>query len=110
MSQNKNLVMLLIFLSVAFLAFAEVPAFLTYQGKLVDGGQPVNGGRAIGFRLYVDTSDDGLDGSDPMAWEQAPADLTVNQGIFSTELEFTGGFSAPYTDIQDVFGAGHDLY
>jgi len=112
MSQNKNLVMLLVFLAAAFLAFAEVPTSLTYQGKLVEGGQPVDGTRAIGFRLYVDTGDDGFTGSpgDDLAWEQAPTTVSVNHGIFSWELAFTGGFTGTYLEIQDIFGAGHDLY
>lgn len=57
------------------------PLTLTYQGSLTDlGGQPVQGVRALAFRLY-----DQAQGGEPL-WEERHADVGVDEGYFSVTL------------------------
>ncbi len=89
-----------------------VPKTLNYQGKLYEGGGPVSGTRAVGYRLYKDVNANHLwDGAatDSLVWEQIPADVTVNDGLFTDTLDFSTGYATGY-DFESVFGGGADLF
>ena len=94
-------------LCVSFL-FA-VPRLVNYQGKLFEGGGPVSGTRAVGYRVYVDVDDDGWEATDDVGWEQAPADVSVSDGLFTDVLDFSTGYQGGY-DFSSLFGGGHALY
>jgi len=117
--QNKIFLFLLI-LSFIFLSFADVPMTVNYQGKLFDSGTggPIDGTKAIGYRLYKDIDNDHIwdDPGDSLVWEQIPANETVDNGLFNDTLDFSTGYmdysgeSGPTYDFASVFGGGKDLF
>jgi hypothetical protein len=62
---------------------AEVPLKFTYQGNLRQAGAPVNGNRAMVFRLYASSS------AAPGAqlWTSPSYSVTVSTGVFRVTLE-----------------------
>jgi len=77
-----------VFITLAFItllgvsAGAQTTAF-TYQGKLSDLGTAANGQYQITFKLYDAANDGGQIGS-----TIADVNVTVTQGIFTTQLDF----------------------
>ena len=101
--QNKIFLFLFI-LTFIFLSFSDVPMTVNYQGKLFDSGTggPIDGTRAIGYKIYDDTDDDGWEDTDPVVWSKTPANVSISDGLFSDELDFTGSIS--------IFNTTHNLY
>ncbi|MEJ2305246.1 MAG: hypothetical protein P8Y14_27305 [Anaerolineales bacterium] len=63
-----------------------VGSAITYQGSLVDGENPANGNYDFQFQLY-----DASTGGDQIGTTVIKDNLTVSDGIFSTELDFGSG-------------------
>lgn len=57
----------------------------TYQGELVQAGQPVHGTRAMSFRLFDEEV-----GGTPLGPAFTVAAMKIDHGIFSTTLDFGG--------------------
>jgi hypothetical protein len=90
--KRRNLIALTIFLVCVNTALAQTTAF-TYQGKLIDAGNPPNGNYDMQFKLF-DTSTVGT------GVQQGPTitnpSVSVAVGIFSVQLDFgAGAFSGP---------------
>jgi len=69
-------------------SFAQGTAF-TYQGRLNDGGNPANGRYDLRFILY--TADPGGSQAGPILTNSS---TTVNNGLFTTSLDFGSGIFA----------------
>ncbi len=65
---------------IVYPAFAQTSAF-TYQGKLIDGGNPANGNYDLQFALF-----DG--GGSQIGSPLTRANTTVSAGIFTVQLDF----------------------
>jgi microcystin-dependent protein len=77
--------------TVAVLASAEVPGTITYAGRLLDQGVPVNRTVSATFTLYPSSQ-----GGTPL-WSQTFPQLPVNQGDFEVTLGTDPG--APLDDL-----------
>lgn len=76
--------------------YEAVPGLMNVQGRLTDAdGNPVNGVRAMIFRIYRD---------DVLQWEES-RDVTVREGLFSLEL----GQVVPIPAIIFATGTRHEL-
>ena len=62
---------------------AQSPTAITYQGRLLDGGQPANGYYDLRFSLHADAALGG-----PVANVIAKPPLAVSNGVFTTTLDF----------------------
>ncbi len=69
-------------------AAGEAPAQVTYQGRLDDAGQPVNGARPMEFRLFNFASSGAA-----IATTSFPA-VAVADGLFTVELPWTAAFNS----------------
>jgi len=69
---------------------------MSYQGKLLQSGSPVNGTKAMTFRLYKLAA-----GGSPI-WEEGPKSVAVNDGLFSTVLGDTNPMTLGV--IDDCYG------
>jgi len=56
---------------------------LTYQGQLLDNGQPFTGTADLNFQLY-----DAMEGGSPVGSPEMLADWPVKGGLFQAELDF----------------------
>ncbi|MBN2543911.1 hypothetical protein JXI42_13720, partial [bacterium] len=80
----------LIFLSLLLFTlplYADGPEKINYQGKLLDGENPVDGdaAAAVGYKLFtVSTGGTSI-------WEQVPANADFTDGLFSDVLDFSTG-------------------
>lgn len=97
--QAVKAVMLIVTISAATFLFAQAPNLLNYQGKLTEGGNPVNGTRDITFAIYpTQTGGTAL-------WTEQWASVPVTSGVFSAVLGKST--SAPNPIPSSVFaGAG----
>ncbi|EFO81370.1 hypothetical protein OSCT_0769 [Oscillochloris trichoides DG-6] len=69
-----------------------LPTAFTYQGQLMDAGQPADGSYDLTFRLY-----DALSGGTQIGNAVAISGVAVSQGIFTVQLDFG---SAAFTDAR----------
>jgi hypothetical protein len=78
----------------------------TYQGRLTDGGSPVNGEYDLRFRLY-----DVSTGGSPVG-AVTKMDVTVTEGLFTVELDFGAVFdgTALWLDIGVRPGSSSGAY
>ena len=87
-------------LSLAFgtTAFAEVPALINYQGRLVDGvGNPVTGSKEFKLDIY-DSQTEGT-----LIYQETLADITLDEdGAYS--FQFGAGVSR--TETSEIIAAG----
>jgi len=67
-------------------AAAAVGTGFTYQGRLENNGSPVNGTCDLQFALY-----DAASGGSQVGATITKNNVTVNDGLFTTELDFGGG-------------------
>ncbi len=74
----------LFFLFVPAVLFADVPAEITYQGRLREYGQPVNGTRTMCFRIFDAPA------AGNQAWSSADVPIAVSSGVFSCILTPSG--------------------
>ncbi|EFO81371.1 hypothetical protein OSCT_0770 [Oscillochloris trichoides DG-6] len=74
-----------------------LPTAFTYQGQLMDAGQPADGSYDLTFRLY-----DALSGGTQIGNAVALSGVAVSQGIFTVQLDFgSGAFTdARFLEIQ----------
>ncbi|WP_238613466.1 hypothetical protein [Candidatus Oscillochloris fontis] len=74
-----------------------LPSAFTYQGQLLDAGQPTDGSYDLTFRLY-----DALSDGKQIGGAVALTGVAVSQGIFTVQLDFgPGAFTdARYLEIQ----------
>lgn len=79
-----NAATILILILAATLA-AQTTAF-SYQGKLSDAGNPANGTYQMEFRLF-----DAITGGNQIGVAVSISSVTVNQGVFDTQLDFGAG-------------------
>jgi hypothetical protein len=79
------LVPLLILISVHIALGQQTTAF-TYQGRLIDGGTPANGNYDFQFGLW-----DSLSGVTQIGSTQTVATVSVSNGSFSVQLDFSAG-------------------
>jgi len=77
-AMRKMFFVLLLFIAAG--AYADVPKEVTYQGRLREYGQPVNGTRTMDFRIYSSASGPGL------VWESGNVSVDVTTGTFSFGL------------------------
>ncbi len=76
----------------------DAPITLTYQGSLSDaGGQPINGVRAITFRLYEQR-----EGGDAL-WTEVHGEADVVDGVFTSVLGFRTVFDAGVMGAEALF-------
>ncbi len=80
------------FLAAAFLlSAADAPDGINYQGKLFEGGGPVDGEtRDFRFRLFTDVNGDGDfdDPNDTLSWTDGDTSgVEINGGLFSVVLD-----------------------
>ncbi|NPV08253.1 MAG: hypothetical protein HPY83_09880 [Anaerolineae bacterium] len=77
-------------------AQAPVPVAFTYQGHLLDGGSPANGGYDFEFRLF-DASTGGSEWMTSVTVE----DVAVSNGVFTSILDFgSNPFTGPLVWLQ----------
>src|SRR5262245_9138010 len=74
--------------------FGQTTAF-TYQGKLTDQGNAANGQYQVEFKLF-----DSVSGGSQIGSTISDVDITVTQGIFTTQLDFG---SAAFAAGQNLF-------
>lgn len=77
-----------------------VPAYVNYQGRLVDNGFPVTGLKSVTFRIY-----DSLTGPTNQVPLQiiGPQTVSVNQGLFSTTVSMsTAALAGPLQKFLEV--------
>ena len=75
----------------------EVPRILSYQGQLLDNGQPLEGAGDVTFRLHTSPSG----GSSLNGWEETK-EVTFNDGVFSVVLgDVSEGGSPLPEDLVD---------
>jgi hypothetical protein len=98
----KNLSTLIVLLSLLFAvgsvsaaALEPMVSTFTYQGSLMDGGQPANGSYDFEFRLYDAPSAGVQVGS---IFPQG--DVTVQDGLFTVELDFADVFDGTALYLQ----------
>lgn len=60
---------------------AVITPVMSYQGRLVESGTPVNGNRSMTFRLYNAAPSGGT-----LVWQEGPKTITVSNGLFYTAL------------------------
>ncbi|EFO81369.1 hypothetical protein OSCT_0768 [Oscillochloris trichoides DG-6] len=74
-----------------------LPTAFTYQGQLMDAGQPANGSYDLTFRLY-----DAVSAGTQIGSAVALSGVAVSQGIFTVQLDFgSGAFTdARFLEIQ----------
>ncbi|MBN2542984.1 hypothetical protein JXI42_08990 [bacterium] len=94
---NRSFYIRLICLCIILCSFsiirAEGPQRLNYQGKLLQNGSAVDGSKAVGYKIFKGSS---------TAWQQAPHDVAVSNGLFSDELNLSTGFIGG-NDIKTLF-------
>jgi hypothetical protein len=71
------LILLAVLLAVSAL-FADVPRTISYQGRLIDNGVPVNGLKSVRFKIY--------DRSGNSIWNSGSVNVTFTDGLFTVEL------------------------
>ena len=107
---RNGLFLFLIIFCIFGASFADVPMAVNYQGKLFDSsGGPIDGTKALGYKVYDDTNDNGWEATDPVGWQQTPADVSISYGLFSDELDFSTGYQGSYT-FNSLFNSGHKLF
>ena len=79
-------------------ALAQVGSAFTYQGQLVQSGEPANGSYDFQFLLYSQES-----GGTPWVGNTQERTLVVTDGIFTTELDFP---AEPFTGANRWLGDG----
>ncbi|HDN79540.1 MAG TPA: hypothetical protein ENG33_03610, partial [Chloroflexi bacterium] len=72
-------------------AAAYISPVMSYQGRLVENGNPVNGTKSMTFRLY-DAETGGT-----KIWEEGPKDVDVSDGLFHVTLGDTTSL-----DVNDL--------
>lgn len=87
-------------LAVACLA-APVENVISFQGKLVESGTPVDGTRNITFKLY----DLEVGGVTPL-WEETHLGVPVVGGLFNVELGATTTFESEGIDFSQQYWVG----
>jgi len=65
---------------------SESATAFTYQGRLVDGGQPANGAYDLQFALSSEPAEGGYLGS-----TLSIAPVLISNGLFMVTLDFGGG-------------------
>ncbi|MCD6594257.1 hypothetical protein J7L68_01090, partial [bacterium] len=107
---RNALILFSIIVSLICLSFGDVPMTVNYQGKLFDAsGGPIDGTRAIGYKVYDDTNDNGWGAADPVGWQQAPVNVSISNGLFSDKFDFSSGYQGVY-NFGLLFNSGHNLY
>lgn len=87
---------LIILLAVVVYA-APVQEVISFQGRLLEGGTPVEGTRDIHFYLY-DVAAGGTD-----IWDENHIDVPVEGGLFNVELGATSTFDAAGVDFTEQY-------
>jgi len=89
-----------IVLITAVLVAAPIENVLSFQGKLVEGGVPVDGTRNINFKIYnVATGGVSL-------WEENHLGVPVVNGLFNVELGGTTTFGSAGVDFSEQYWIG----
>jgi len=90
-----------LFLAIAAVCFAApVENVISFQGKIVEGGTPVDGARNITFRLY----DVAVGGTH--LWEETHIGVPVVGGLFNRELGATVTFEFEGVDFSEQYWIG----
>ncbi len=90
-----------LFLAIVAVSFAApVENVLSFQGKIVEGGTPVDGARNITFRLY----DVAVGGTH--LWEETHIGVPVVGGLFNRELGATVTFEFEGVDFSEQYWIG----
>jgi len=98
MKRGTIIIAAIIFAVVAFAA--PVENVISFQGKLVEAGVPVDGTRNIEFKLYdVETGGTAL-------WTENHLGVTVAGGLFNVELGGATTFDAAGVDFTEQYWVG----
>ncbi len=79
---------------------AQIPQTISFQGKLVEGGTPVNGTRNIHFYLY-----DTETGGTPL-WDEDHDTVNVVDGLFNVKLGEITSFASAGVDFSEQYWIG----
>ncbi len=95
---HRSLALLLLAAAAALPAQAPIPATLSFQGRLaLQGGGAANGVLPVTFRIYNQPTG-GL-----ARWTEGNPAVSVNNGLFSTELGSITGFPTDLFDGSALF-------
>ncbi len=95
----KRTILILLALA-AILTAAPVENVISFQGKLVEGGAPVDGTRNIVFRIY-DTDAGGVH-----LWEESHLGVSVVGGLFNVELGGSVNFAGAGVSFDEQYWIG----
>ncbi len=90
----------IVFLAVLCLSAAPIENVLSFQGKLVEGGTPVDGTRNIVFRLYDTETGGGA------LWEESHPGVPVAGGLFNVELGGSVNFAGAGVSFDEQYWIG----
>jgi len=78
----RRMMLVVLFVLLAAVSFADVPHIISYQGRLTDtkSGEPMTGEHDITFKLY--TSESGFD----RVWSEMHSAVFLNNGLFNVML------------------------
>ena len=79
---------------------AQVPQTVSFQGKLVEGGLPVNGTRDIHFYLY------NVESGGVSLWDENHTGVSVVNGLFNVELGGITSFASASVDFSRQYWIG----
>ena len=95
----RRIVVCLMAIAFAATIFAQVPQTISFQGKIVEAGVPVNGTRNIQFKLYNIAS------GGSAIWTENHTGVSVSGGLFNVELGSITPFS-PFVDFSEQYWVG----
>ncbi len=96
----ESRLLIVAFVLAAIITFGQVPQTLSFQGRLVEGGVPVDGTRNIEFNLY-----DVASGGSSL-WNEMHVGVTVTGGLFNVILGMSTDFETAGVTFEDQYWIG----
>jgi len=91
---------LLLVVVMAFVAFAQVPQTISFQGRAHSAGEPIDGTRNLTFRLY----DEEIGGTH--LWEEVHMAVPITGGLFNVILGEGTSFADEGVDFSEQYWIG----